>query len=47
MTDTSDTPREHPTPSPWHRLATHVVLGAAGATGSAIVTLILNWIQTR
>lgn len=47
MNDTGDTTREHIKTPVWRRLLLQAGIGAAGAAGSAFVTWIVYWLQSR
>jgi hypothetical protein len=44
-THSTDGAPEPARPPVWRRLLHHIGLGAAGATGSAFVALIIHWVQ--
>ncbi|MFE5853460.1 hypothetical protein ACFQ61_09625 [Streptomyces sp. NPDC056500] len=46
-TQSTDGARERTRPPVWRRLLHQAGLGAAGATGSALVALIIHWAQNR
>ncbi|WP_159392357.1 hypothetical protein [Streptomyces niveus] len=47
MTDTGDTTSEQTKTPVWRRLLLQAGIGASGAVGSATVTWIVYWLQSR